>query len=141
MSPHYLVNAKMSFSKRQNVLCICSCDWTKERKLVRFIFLSNDKQLVVALVRTRICLQVSSSWRCGLCAQNEQRRRANSLLGRIACTQCTDHRCGLSLTSPAMGHLLPRLPAVYFYASLCNYKSMNAISHVRCARDFAYHSY
>jgi len=32
----------------------------------------------------------------------------------------------------------PRLPAIYFYASLCSYKSMNAISHVTCAQDFAY---
>jgi len=30
----------------------------------------------------------------------------------------------------------PRLPAMYFYASLCSYKSMNAISHVTCAQDF-----
>ena len=28
-----------------------------------------------------------------------------------------------------------------FYALLCSYNSMKAISHVKCAQDFAYRSY
>ena len=41
----------------------------------------------------------------------------------------------------ALGHVPPRLPAIYFYVSLCSYKSMKAISHVKRIDGFAYHSY
>jgi len=37
------------------------------------------------------------------------------------------------LASPAMGHVPPRLPAIFF-APLCSYKSIKAISRVKCVQ-------
>jgi len=49
---------------------------------------------------------------------------------------------GRGLHDGALGHVpTSRLTAIYFYASLCSYKSMKAISCVKCVQDFAYHSY
>jgi len=42
----------------------------------------------------------------------------------------------------SLGHVPPSTSNnLFFYASLCSYKSMKAISHVKRVREFAYHSY
>ena len=41
----------------------------------------------------------------------------------------------------SLGHVPPSTSNSFFSTTLCSYKSMKAISHVKCLRDFAYHSY